>query len=91
MKARAKHLTSIYMTSVITFGQGAHYIQAWRIFTRQSASDVSLLSYVICFVLILHAFAYAALIKKKLLMLAQGIGLVGSAIVVTGILLYGSE
>jgi hypothetical protein len=33
------------MTGVIALGQSAHYIQAWKIFVTQSASDMSLLSY----------------------------------------------
>ena len=44
------------MTSVIALGQSAHYIQAWKIFVTQSASDMSLLSYSIYFTLLLHAF-----------------------------------
>ena len=77
------------MTSVITLGQSAHYIQAWKIFTTQSASDMSLLSYNIVFVLLLHAFGYSILINKKLLMIAEGVGLIGAGIVIAGILLYG--
>lgn len=73
----------------MTLGQSAHYIQAWKIFTRESASDVSILSYGICFVLILHAFIYSILIKKRLLTLAQLVGLVGTVIVISGILIYG--
>ena len=75
----------------MTIGQSAHYIQAWRIFSRKSASDLSILSYIMCFILILHAFTYAILIKKKLLMLAQGTGLVGSLTVIVGVLLYGKN
>ena len=89
MKEQTKHFISVYMTTVITIGQSAHYIQAWKIFSRQSASDISLLSYSICFVLLLHAFGYATLIKSKLLMIAEGVGLIGSGIVLTGVILFG--
>ena len=89
MKERTKYLIGIYMISIMTFGQSAHYIQAWKIFTRQSASDVSLLSYSICSILLLHSLGYAILIKKRLLILAEGVGLIGSGIVITGIMLYG--
>jgi uncharacterized protein with PQ loop repeat len=51
------------MTSVIALGQSAHYIQAWKIFVTQSASDMSLLSYSIYFTLLLHAFGYSILIS----------------------------
>ena len=86
MKKTTKDLIGIYMTSVMTFGQSSHYIQAYRIFIRQSVSDISLLSYTICFILILHAFAYSILIKNKLLMVAQGVGLIGSGIVIVEII-----
>ena len=88
MKQKTKDLIGVYMTSIMTFGQSAHYIQAWKIFTRQSASDMSLLSYSICVVLLLHSFGYAILIKNKLLMLAEGIGLIGSITAMAGILIY---
>ena len=89
MTGRTKHLISVYMTTVITLGQGAHYIQAWKIFSRQSAFDISLVSYSMCFILLLHAFGYAILIKSKLLMIAEGVGLIGSGIVIAGVILYG--
>ena len=89
MKKRTKDLIGVYMTSIMTLGQSAHYIQAWKIFTRESASDVSLLSYGICFILILHSLGYAILIRRRLLMLAEGVGLIGTVIVLSGILLYG--
>ena len=89
MKKRTKDLIGIYMTSIMTLGQSAHYIQAWKIFSRQSASDVSLLSYGICALLLLHSLGYAILIRRRLLMLAEGVGLIGAAIVISGILLYG--
>lgn len=89
MKKRIKDLIGVYMTSIMTLGQSTHYIQAWKIFTRESASDVSLLSYGICFILILHSLGYAILIRRRLLMLAEGVGLIGTVIVLSGILLYG--
>ena len=88
MTDKTKYLLGIYMTTIMTLGQSAHYIQAWKIFTRKSASDVSLLAYVICFLLILHALTYAILIQKKLLMIAQSVGLAGAFIVINAILIY---
>lgn len=67
MKQSTRHLIELYMTGVIALGQSAHYIQAWKIFVTQSASDMSLLSYSIYFTLLLHAFGYSILINKKLL------------------------
>ena len=89
MKQSTRHLIELYMTGVIALGQSAHYIQAWKIFTTQSASDMSLLSYSIYFTLLLHAFGYSILINKKLLMFAEVVGLIGSGSVIVGILLYG--
>ena len=42
MKKSTKDLIVIYMTSIMTLGQSAHYIQECTIFTRESAFDVSL-------------------------------------------------
>lgn len=42
-----------------------------------------------CFVFLLHAFGYATLIKSKLLILADGVGLIGAGIVIFGVVLYG--
>lgn len=89
MKKKTKDLIGIYMTSMMTLGQSAHYIQAWKIFSRRSALDVSILSYSICLILLLHSLGYAILIRKKMLMLAEGVGLVGLISVISGILLYG--
>jgi MtN3 and saliva related transmembrane protein len=88
MKQSTRHLIELYMTGVIALGQSAHYIQAWKIFVTQSASDMSLLSYSIYFTLLLHAFGYSILINKKLLMFAEGVGLIGAGSVIAGILLY---
>lgn len=38
-----------YMVIIGTMGQVMHYIQAWKIFTTKSASDISLAAYVISF------------------------------------------
>lgn len=58
-KAFALNKTSIkafyvkYMVIIGTMGQVMHYIQAWKIFTTKSASDISSAAYVISFFLLL--------------------------------------
>lgn len=49
---KSKLLTSdyyeYYIMIVGIFGQSMHYIQAYKVFSTQSAEDISLLSYLIC-------------------------------------------
>jgi MtN3 and saliva related transmembrane protein len=66
-----------------------HFVQAWKIYTTKSAIDVSLLAYGISTVLLIHLLIYSLLIKNKVLILAEGLGLFGSVLVMIGIIIYG--
>jgi len=76
-------------TTVVVLGQLMHFFQAWKIFSSQSARDVSIISYLICLVLLIHWLGYGLLIKNRLLIIAEGLGLLGATLVMLGILLYG--
>lgn len=80
---------TMYMSCVVVLGQLMHFFQAWKIFSSQSARDVSIISYLICLVLLIHWLGYGLLIKNRLLIIAEGLGLLGATLVMLGILLYG--
>ena len=84
-----KTILESYMSWMVVLGQSMHFIQAWKIYTTKSSSDVSLTAYIICMILLLHWFSYGLLIKNKVLIIAEGLGLLGAISVVIGILLYG--
>ena len=77
-----------YMSVVVILGQSMHFFQSWKIFSTQSAEDVSIVSYLICLILLLHWLGYGYLIKNRLLIIAEGTGLLGSILVIIEILLY---
>ena len=77
------------MSCVVVLGQLMHFFQAWKIFSSQSARDVSIISYLICLVLLIHWLGYGLLIKNRLLIIAEGLGLLGATLVMLGILFYG--
>lgn len=78
-----------YMSIIVVLGQSMHFFQSWKIFSTRSAEDVSMVSYLICFTLLLHWLGYGYLIKNRLLIIAEGTGLLGTLLVIIGILLYG--
>ena len=78
-----------YMSLIVTLGQSMHYVQAWKIFSTKSAADVSMTAYIICITLLTHWLGYGMLIRNKVLILAEGLGLIGALLVMVGILLYG--
>ena len=55
-----------YMSVIVIIGQSMHFFQSWKIFSTQSAEDVSMVSYLICLTLLLHWLGYGYLIKNKL-------------------------
>ncbi len=77
-----------YMVIVGTIGQVIYYIQAWKIFTNKSASDVSLTAYIINLFLLLNWMIYGMIISSKPLIYAEIIGLIGTFLVVMGIIIY---
>lgn len=77
-----------YMSWIVNIGQSMHYIQAYKIFKTQSAEDISLLSYSICLILLLHWLGYGVLIKDRVIIIAETLGIIGAILVITGTLLY---
>ena len=76
------------MSWIVNLGQSMHYIQAWKIFTTKSATDVSLYSYVICLILLIHWLVYGIVIKDRVIIFAETLGIIGVLLVIYGILIY---
>jgi len=76
------------MSWIVVLGQSMHFIQAWKIFTTKSAEDVSIISYIICLLLVIHWLGYGIIINDRILIIAEGIGIIGAILVIVGILIY---
>ena len=87
-KPSIKAFYTKYMIIIATMGQVMHYIQAWKIFTTKSASDISLAAYVISFFLLLNWMIYGVIISSKPLIYAEITGLIGVLIVIVGVITY---
>ena len=83
-----KYIFTIYMSWVVNLGQSMHYIQAWKIFTTKSAEDISLIAYIICLVLLIHWLIYGVVIKDKVIILAETLGVIGAILVIFGTVIY---
>lgn len=66
-----------YMILVALVGSSTSYLQAYRIYKRQSSSDVSPQAYLLGWIVALHWFIYGLLKPDWLIALSSTIGLVG--------------
>jgi MtN3 and saliva related transmembrane protein len=82
------YVLSIYMSWILSLGQSMHYVQAWKIFTTKSSEDISLMAYIICFILVTHWLIYGFIIKDKVIIIAETLGVIGVSLVIYGTLLY---
>lgn len=89
MKNINNNYLEIYMSWIVILGQSMHFIQAGKIFYNKSATGVSLISHCICFFLLIHWLGYGLLTKNRVLIMAEGFGIVGVILVISGILIYG--
>jgi len=76
------------MSLVVNLGQSMHYIQAWKIYTTKSAEDISLVAYVICLILLIHWLVYGIVIKDRVIIMAETLGVIGSMLVIIGTIIY---
>lgn len=76
------------MSIIVIIGQSMHFFQAWKIFNIKSAHDISVISYSLCLLLIIHWLCYGILIKNKLIIAAESLGLLGVTLVMIGIYFY---
>jgi MtN3 and saliva related transmembrane protein len=76
------------MCFVVNLGQSTHYIQAWKIYNTKSAEDISLMSCIICLVLLIHWLVYGIIVKDKVIIIAETLGIIGSILVIIGTIIY---
>lgn len=77
-----------YITTVGILGQSMHYIQAYKIFSTQSAEDISLPAYLICLFLLVNWLIYGVIKKAKALIYAETLGIIGCASIIIGTYIY---
>lgn len=77
-----------YIMTVGIMGQSMHYIQAYKIFSTQSADDISLPAYLICLFLLINWLIYGFVQKAKALIYAEIIGVLGCSIIIIGTIIY---
>jgi MtN3 and saliva related transmembrane protein len=78
-----------YMYVVGVGGNLLFYIQAYKIYTTQSAGDVSIAAFSIGLWAVASWFIYGLLLRNFVLIIANIVAIIGAALVVTGKLLYG--
>ncbi|MGI4851023.1 MAG: SemiSWEET family sugar transporter [Janthinobacterium lividum] len=77
-----------FMMIIGTLGQAFFYMQAYKIFTTKSADNLSLEGFLIpCFSLSAW-LVYGLLIRDKVVILANVVGVIGAVLVVAAILKY---
>lgn len=77
-----------YMFVVGVGGNVFFYIQAWQIFDTKSAKDVSLVAFAVALWAVMSWFVYGLVLKNYVLIIANIVGTIGAALVVTGCLMY---
>ena len=85
---RVSKVLNIYLLIVFNLGQSMYYIQAWKIFTVKTATGVSAFTYIIGLILLIHWWIYGFLIKDKVLILSEFVGILGCIIVLIEIYIY---
>jgi MtN3 and saliva related transmembrane protein len=78
-----------YMVVVGVLGQLLFYTQGVKIFMTQSASDISLLGFLLGLISVTSWLVYGILIKNKVLIIANAFAVIGALFVVTGVLIHG--
>lgn len=78
-----------YMLIVGIGGNLLFYLQAWEIFTTQSAKDVSLSAFLVGLWAVSSWFVYGLLLKDKVIIAANIVAILGCIIVIAGKLIYG--
>ena len=87
-KSNIRHYYEYYIMTVGILGQSMHYIQAFKIFSTQSAEDISLPAYLICLFLLINWLIYGVVKKAKALIYAEILGVVGCSAIIIGTYLY---
>ena len=78
-----------YMYVVGIGGNLFFYIQAYEVFSRGSANDVSLPAFIVAFWAVASWFAYGIALRNWVLISANIVAMIGSGLVVVGKLVHG--
>ena len=89
VQARISRYYEKYMFVVGIFGQAVFYAQALKIYSTQSADDVSMVGFSFGLVSVSSWLIYGMLLKNRVLIISNIIAVIGAAMVILGILLYG--
>ena len=76
------------MSWIVVLGQSMHFNHAWKIYYIKSAKDVSATAYIICINTPYTLAILRYLMKNRVLVIGEGLGLVGVILVLTGIFVY---
>jgi MtN3 and saliva related transmembrane protein len=78
-----------YMLVMGILGQFLFYVQGVKIFTTKSASDLSIVGFLLGLIAVTSWFIYGILIKNKVLAISNAVAVIGALFVVIGILIHG--
>lgn len=77
-----------YMYLVGIGGNLFFYIQAWEIYQRQSAADVSLPAFSVALWAVSSWFVYGLVLRNPVLIIANIVAIIGASCVIAGKLIY---
>ena len=83
-----KRLFERYMLLVAVGGNGVFYAQAYEIYSKQEAANVSLFAFSISVWALTSWLIYGFILRNRILIVANIVGVLGAVLVVAGILLY---
>lgn len=86
--ASAPALYEKFMYVIGIGGQLMLYIQAYHIFSAESAQDVSLVAFLCSFISVANWLIYGLFIKNPVLVISNVFAVIGSLLVIIGILKY---
>ena len=78
-----------YMLAMGVLGQFLFYAQGIKIFSTRSATDVSIIGFLLGLIAVSSWLLYGILIKNRVLIIANAFAVVGALFVVIGILIHG--
>ncbi len=88
-KSKVFHYFEKYMMAMGVIGQLLYYVQGVKIFINKSATDVSLLGFMLGLISVSSWLIYGLLIKNKVLVIANIFAVLGALLVILGILIHG--
>lgn len=89
LRKKMFHIYEKYMLAMGILGQFLFYVQAFKIFTTRSASDLSIAGFSLGLISVTSWLIYGLLLKNKVLAISNAVAVVGALLVVIGILIHG--